>query len=124
MFAGGVTGAGLNNSYALAVDVNDAVWVTNEQPHTAGGTGSVSVLSSAGTSLAGAAGYTVGGMNYPISIALDPNGTAWVVEYGNSHLTLLDAGGRAALGGGGVRDAGTLRFRWRWRWTGTTLVGW
>jgi streptogramin lyase len=32
-------------------------------------------------------------MNYPISTAVDPNGTVWVVDYGNSHLTLLNASG-------------------------------
>jgi hypothetical protein len=92
-FASGITGSGLNNSYGLAMDLSDNAWIPNEQPYSAAGTGSVSELSASGMSLAGAKGYTAGGMNYPISTAVDPNGTVWVVDYGNSHLTLLNASG-------------------------------
>ena len=92
-FANGVTGSGLNNSYGLAMDLKDNAWIPNEQPYTASATGSVSEFSSTGTSLAGTTGYTAGGLNYPISVAIDPDTTAWVVDYGNSHLTLLNSSG-------------------------------
>lgn len=97
VFPSGITGSGLNNSYGLAIDPNDNVWIPNEQPFTAVGIGSVSELSSAGASLAGT-GYLNGGMNYPISVAIDPNGTVWVVDYGNSHLTLLNSSGTPLSG--------------------------
>ena len=97
VFASGITGSGLNNSYGLAIDLNDNVWIPNEQPSTAVGIGSVSELSSAGTSLAGN-GYINGGLNYPLSVAIDPNGTVWVVDYGNSHLTLLNSSGTPLSG--------------------------
>ncbi len=100
-FANGVTGGGLNNSYGLAVDLKDNAWIPNEQPAGAAGTGSVSEFSSAGSSLAGTNGYTAGGMNYPISVAIDPNQTAWVVQYGNSHLTLLNSSGVPVSGAAG-----------------------
>ena len=93
VFPTGVTGFGLNNSYGIAIDLNDNVWIPNEQPVTQVGTGSVSELSPAGATLAGATGYLNGGLNYPLSVAIDPNGTTWVVDYGNSHLTLLSSQG-------------------------------
>jgi streptogramin lyase len=96
-FANGITGDGLNNSYALAIDLSDNVWIPNEQPFTSAGIGSVSELSSVGTSLAGN-GYINGGMNYPLSVAIDNNGTVWVVDYGNSHLTLLNSSGTPLSG--------------------------
>lgn len=90
IFSNGVTSGGLNNSYGLALDLNDNAWIPNEQPFTASGIGSVSVITPMGTSQAGQNGYTAGGLNYPISVAIDPNGTTWVVDYGNSHVTLLN----------------------------------
>ncbi len=100
-FANGITGSGLNNSYGLAIDLNDDVWIANEQPPNAQGTGSVTVLNSAGVALSGTTGYRAGGLNYPLSIAIDPNGTAWVVDYGDSYLTLLNAAGAPLSGTGG-----------------------
>jgi len=99
-FPNGITGAGLNNSFGLAIDLNNNVWIPNEQPFTAAGIGTVSELSSAGASLAGA-GYANGGMNYPLSVAIDPNGTVWVVDYGNSHITLLNPAGNPISGTSG-----------------------
>ena len=93
VFSSGITGDGLNDSYGLAIDLSDDVWIPNEQPYTGQGTGSVSEISPAGTALSGAGGYTAGGLNFPISVAIDPNGTTWVVDYGNSSLTLLNASG-------------------------------
>jgi streptogramin lyase len=101
IFPSGITGSGLNNSYGLAMDLNDDAWIPNEQPYTGAGTGSVSELSPGGASLAGPGGFTAGGMNYPISVAIDPNGTVWVVDYGNSHLTLLNAAGAPLSGTSG-----------------------
>jgi len=102
VFANGVTGSGLNNSYGAAVDLHDNAWIPNEQPYKDQNTiGSVSVLTSNGSSAAGTGGFTAGGLFYPISIALDPNGTAWVLDYGNSHLTLLDASGAPISGATG-----------------------
>jgi streptogramin lyase len=101
-FASGITGDGLNNSYGLAVDLDDNAWIPNEQPYqSAGNIGSVTELSSAGTSVSGANGYINGGLNYPLAVAIDPNGTVWVVDYGNSHLTLLNSSGVPLSGASG-----------------------
>ncbi len=100
-FPAGVTGYGLASSYGLAIDANNNVWIPNEVPFTATGIGSVTELSAAGTALSGAAGYRDGGLDYPLSIAIDPNGTAWVVDFGNSHLTLLNQLGTPVSGSTG-----------------------
>jgi streptogramin lyase len=93
----GIIGNGLLNSYGGAVDVNDTMWVANEQ--SAGGVnaglGSITLLKSSGSS---PAQYTTGGLNFPIAIAFDSSGVAWVVDYGNSHITLLNADGSALSG--------------------------
>ena len=102
LFANGVTGYGLNNSYGMAVDLKDNAWVPNEQPYIGTGTiGSVTVLGSTGGTLTSENDYTAGGLNFPISVAIDPNGTTWVVDYGNSHVTLLSASGAALSGASG-----------------------
>ncbi len=101
VFANGVTGYGLNNSYGAAVDLSDNAWFPNEMPFTNQGIGGVTVLTPSGTSAAGPAGYEAGGLNYPISLAIDPNGTTWVVDYGNSHLTLLNSSGTPLSGANG-----------------------
>ena len=102
LFPNGVTGNGLNNSYGIAVDLQDRAWVPNEQPYIGPGTiGSVTVLSSTGGTLNSGNVYTAGGLNYPISVAIDPNGTTWVVDYGNSHVTLLNSAGASISGPAG-----------------------
>ncbi len=100
-FTAGVTGYGLANSYGLAIDANNNVWIPNEAPYTATGIGTVTELSAAGAALSGASGYQSGGLDYPLSIAIDPNGTAWVVDFGNSHVTLLNQLGTPLSGSTG-----------------------
>ena len=102
IFANGLMGGGLNNSYGLAVDLVDNVWIPNEQPYTGLGIGSVSRIAPGGGDSSGTGyGFIQGGMNYPLSVAIDPNGTTWVVDYGNSHVTLLDQMGNPLSGGTG-----------------------
>ena len=101
-FGNGVYGYGLSNSYSAAVDLQDNVWITNEQPYIGPGTiGSVTELGSTGGTLTSGTAYTAGGLNYPISVAIDPNGTVWVVDYGNSHVTLLNRSGASISGPAG-----------------------
>ncbi len=99
-FASGITGFGLSESYGLAIDTSDNVWITDEaSPSTVnGGFGAVTVLSSSGQPLSGTTGFASGGLNYPLAVALDPNGTAWVVDYGNSHLTQFNISGQPLSG--------------------------
>ncbi len=101
-FPSGITGLGLSQSYGLAIDLSDNVWITDENSPTSNGNlGAVTVLTSAGQPLSGSAGFSSGGINYPVAIAIDPNGTAWTVDYGNSHLTLLSSTGAPLSGASG-----------------------
>ena len=103
IFANGITGNGLNDSYGLAIDASNNVWIPNEEsPFTVNsGLGSVTQLNSAGQPLSGTTGYSAGGLNYPIAIAIDTTSTAWVVDYGNSHLTQLNSSGQPLSGATG-----------------------
>lgn len=105
----GITGFGLSASYGLAVDANDDAWIPNEPNTLPNGTyypgNSVSVLTEGGQSLSGSKGYTAGGLNYPTSVAIDTDTTAWVVDYGNSHLTHLSSSGQALSGASGYTSS-------------------
>lgn len=103
VFPPGITGFGLAESYGLAIDPSDNIWVTNEaSPGSVnGGYGSVTVLTSTGASLSGSTGFSSGGLNYPVAIAIDTNSTAWAVDYGNSHLTQLSPTGAPLSGPAG-----------------------
>jgi streptogramin lyase len=106
VFPAGITGYGINNSYGLAIDLADNAWIPNEQPfQSAGNIGSVTELTSAGVPLSGVAGYVGGGLDYPLSVAIDPNGTVWVVDYGDSYLTLLNTVGTPLYGQVGFTSA-------------------
>ena len=104
----GVTGNGLLNSYGGAVDVNDTMWVANEQSpsNVNGSLGSITLLKGSGSS---PAQYTGGGLNFPIAVAFDTSGVAWIVDYGNSHITLLNPDGSALSGTSGY-TAASLQF--------------
>ena len=98
-FPTGITGTGLSDSYGLAIDAAGNVWVPNREGGSAnGGIGTVSELSDSGQPLSGTTGYAVGGLNFPIAVATDTNGSTWVVDYGNSHLTVLSASGQPVSG--------------------------
>jgi len=103
VFSNGITGFGLSASYGLAIDANNNVWIPNE-PSTGLAGNSVSVLNPSGQSIAGTAGFTNGGLNYPIAVAMDSDGSAWVVDYGNSHLTHLSSTGQALSGSTGYAN--------------------
>ncbi len=102
-FASGITGLGLSENYGLAIDPSDNVWITDEASPGAinGGFGAVTKLSASGQPLSNQTGFSTGGLNFPIAVAIDPNGTAWVVDYGNSHLTLFDPSGPPLSGPSG-----------------------
>lgn len=101
--ATGFPGSGLSESYGIAVDGSDHVWVTNEQSVTAANnhhSGSMSEFSPAGVELSGY-GYTGGGIYYPVAAAADTNGEIWVADYGSSAATLLANDGSAISGSSG-----------------------
>jgi len=100
IFASGITGNNLENSYGGAVDVNDVMWITNEQSTGSlnQGLGTVTLLNSSGAS---PATYSTGGLDFPIAVAFDSSALSWVVDYGNSHVTVLNNAGTAQSGSPG-----------------------
>lgn len=96
---GGVTGNTLNEAYGGAVDANDNFWVADEEtPYSINtGYGAVTVLNSHGSAVTGSP-YSGGGVYYPYAIAVDPTNVSWIVDYGNSHLTLLSNSGASLSG--------------------------
>jgi streptogramin lyase len=99
IFASGITGYGINESFAMAIDASDNVWTANQEVSGINsGHGTVSEFSSSGAPLSGALGYAAGGIYYPQALAADTDGSVWVVNYGNSTITHLTASGSAASG--------------------------
>lgn len=92
LVAQGITGSGLSASYGLAVDANNHAWIPNEPSVSAGGN-SVSVVDEAGVSYAGSSGFSAGGLDYPVAVAIDTDGSAWLANLGNSSLTHLSSAG-------------------------------
>ena len=103
-FASGITGNNLLNSYGGGVDVNDVMWITNEESTSSinSGLGSVTLLSSSGAS---PATYSSGGLDFPIAVAFDTSALSWIVDYGNSHLTILNNSGTPQSGTTGYTSA-------------------
>jgi sugar lactone lactonase YvrE len=105
LFASGITGGGLLDSDALAVDPQGNIWIPDGgSPSVNGGFGSVTELSSTGQVLSGATGFSAGGISYPTAIAIDSNGTVWIPDYGNSRVTLLSSAGQPLSGTSGYQS--------------------
>jgi streptogramin lyase len=107
-FPSGLTGYSLLNSYGGAVDGNDTMWVANEQSTSGlnGNLGSLTLLDASGNS---PAVYSSGGINFPLAVAFDTSGVAWIADYGNSHVTVLDSSGVPLSGASGY-TAKNLQF--------------
>jgi streptogramin lyase len=104
----GIAGIGLHESFGIAIDALDNVWVSNEQSVTSANNqhnGSVSKFSSAGVELSGY-GYTAGGVYYPVAVATDAGGDVWVADHGSSSATLLANDGSSISGGSGYGASG------------------
>jgi hypothetical protein len=109
---GGLVGAsgetGSVSEGMIAIDGGGNVWIPNS---TFGGPYSVTELSSSGAFLSGSSGYTGGGLNKPVGLALDPSGNAWVagagnvVEFSNSGSVLSGASG---FTGGGLSQPAAI----------------
>jgi streptogramin lyase len=97
LFAQGITGSGLNVAFGLAVDAHNNAWITNWPTPSAPGN-TVSVFNTSGASVAGSSGYSTGANTYPNSVAIDTDGSAWVVDWGNSQLTHLSSSGEQLSG--------------------------
>lgn len=90
-------------NYGLTVDGDNNVWVASEQSSYSinTGYGDVVKFSPTGQVLSGTNGYSAGGVYFPQGLAADTTGNVWVVDYGDSLVTLLSSSGVAVSSGKG-----------------------
>jgi hypothetical protein len=101
----GYTGNGFHQSYGMTIDTSNNVWVANEQsPGVNNNHGTITELTTAENVLSGSAGFTDGGLFYPIALSADPNGNIWIVNYNDSSVILYQ---HPASGIGAVKVAAT-----------------
>ena len=95
--AKGYSGGGLEESFAIAIAADGNVWVTNEQssPRINSGQGSLTVLAPDGSILSGDGGYQGGGLDFPLALAIDAAGNAWVANEANASISSFAPGGTA-----------------------------
>jgi sugar lactone lactonase YvrE len=95
--------AGLMENYGLTVDGANNIWVANEQSSYSINTsyGNIVKFSPTGQLLSGANGFSAGGVYFPQGLAADTTGNVWVVDYGDSLVTLLSSSGSAINSGKG-----------------------
>lgn len=101
----------LKESYSVAIDGSNNVWVTNEESTFSvnAADGSISKFNSNGQ-LATGSPFTAGGVYYPYAIAADTDGSVWIADYGDSTATHLAANGASLAGASGYKSASHITF--------------
>jgi hypothetical protein len=93
VYASGISNAGLHESFGMAVDASNDIWVeSDETPGSPNDGGSIAKFSDNGLPITSGIGYTAG-LYYPTGIAADPNGDMWIANYGNSTYALYSSSG-------------------------------
>jgi hypothetical protein len=113
----GYTAGGLKTGFGIAIDASGNVWAgsagggsVNGLPYDNGHGTSLVELSNSGTVLSGASGFTGGGINGPLGIAIDPGGHVWTANSGNNTISEFNGSTGAAMSpsggytGGGLND--------------------
>jgi streptogramin lyase len=92
--------AALLESYGLTIDGSNNIWVANEESTSSinSGFGNIVKFSNTGQVLSGANGYSAGGIYFPQGLAADTTGNVWVVDYGDSLVSLLSSTGSPVNG--------------------------
>jgi len=103
-----VTGGGMAESYGMAIDPNNQIWVTNEETRVNGSHGSLTTISAAGASVTSGGGISGGGIYFPVGIASAADGTIWVSDYGDSAGSQLTS--TADIATGSPFGSGQLNF--------------
>ena len=93
----GYTGGGIDGPIGIAVDAAGNVWVTNFYGYEYYAPRSISELSSSGIAISPSIGYTGGGIDGPISIAVDAAGNVWATNFyeGSGSISELSSSGTA-----------------------------
>jgi sugar lactone lactonase YvrE len=105
-FSNGITGPELTQSFGLAIDPSNNIWVeSDETPGSPNNSGSVAKFNNAGVALSSGIGFTAG-VYFPTGIAADPNGDMWIANYGNSTYALYNSSGAAITANCNVNGCG------------------
>jgi hypothetical protein len=115
---------GLVNGYGIAIDANGNVWAGDSQggdgnpqlnnPHSNGHGTALVEFSSSGSALSGASGFTGGGINGPLGVAVDIAGNIWTANSGTWTISEFNGSTGAAISpsggytGGGLNDPYTI----------------
>jgi streptogramin lyase len=103
LFASGTSDGNINSAYGGAVNVNDQFWVTNEESSGSfdSGFGSTSVFTKAGAQ----GTFGGGGQYFPIAAAFDTSGVGWIVDYGDSSMSLFSLSHASMAGSNGYQSS-------------------
>jgi PKD repeat protein len=93
-----------NGTIGIAIDGSGNAWVVHNGTVNNGNT--VTELSSSGSVLSGATGYTGGGLSQPGGIAIDGSGNAWIANYAGESVTKLSNSGSILSGTNGYTVGG------------------
>jgi hypothetical protein len=109
----GYTAGGLTAGFGIAIDTSGNVWAgnsgsnsVNSLPNDNGHGTSLIELSSSGTVLSGASGFTGGGINGPLGVAIDVAGHVWTANSGTWTISEFSSTGTAISPAGGYTGGG------------------
>lgn len=109
----GYTAGGLTAGFGIAIDTSGNVWAgnsgsnsVNSLPNDNGHGTSLVELSSSGAVLSGASGFTGGGINGPLGVAIDPAGHVWTANSGTWTISEFSSTGTAISPAGGYTGGG------------------
>ena len=109
----GFTAGGFTSGFGIAIDASGNVWAgdaggnsINPLPNDNGHGTSLVELSSSGAVLSGANGFTGGGINGPLGVAIDVAGHVWTANSGNWTISEFSSTGTAISPAGGYTGGG------------------
>lgn len=98
------SGGALSSPIAIAIDGSGDAWIAN---HSAS---SITEISSTGTFISGANGYTHATILTPDAIAIDKFGRAWIANFGSECVTELSGAGSVLSGTSGYTGGNSINM--------------
>ncbi|MGB6719449.1 MAG: hypothetical protein WBE72_01535 [Terracidiphilus sp.] len=108
----GYTAGGFSNGFGIAIDATGNVWAGNagggsvNSPYDNGHGTALVELDSSGNVLSGASGFTGGGINGPLGVAIDNSGNVWTANSGNWTISEFGSTGTPISPSGGYTGGG------------------
>jgi sugar lactone lactonase YvrE len=104
----GFANGSLCESYGLAVDAYNNVFIADQQTTCASGSsGNVTELNSSGETVSPPGGYDGGGIYFPVAAATDTDGSIWIANQGDSSASKLTDNG-VTISSSGPFGSGSL----------------